>query len=240
MSVFLHVYGPIPRQGPGTEAEVAWACEVAGTPLDAAICDVGCGSGGDLVALRRAAPQGRIVGLEPDLGMVIAATLRLDDPAITVRRGHGIGRDGGPDPVSEGPFDLIWSAGAIYFDGVGPSLRHWAGALTPNGAIAFSAPVSARADDPEATAFWGGEPADTEATLDAEITAAGHAVLARGRVPDAGWEAYYQGLLARCDLLERVRDAELAEVISAARREAADWSRLRDRVGYALRVVRPA
>ena len=238
MATFMQVYGPIPRQGPGTAADVAWACEAAGTEPDARICDVGCGSGADLAALRRAAPRGAVVGLEPDIGLVVAAGTRLDDPGVTVLRGVGVASDGGRDPVTEGPFDLIWSAGAIYFDGVTAALRHWGDALSFGGHVAFSAPVSAEADA-EAAAFWGGDAADTETTLDVAIAAAGYGVVARGRVPDAGWEAYYDGLLARCAALDRVEDAALAEVVAAARKEAADWSRLRGRVGYALRVVRP-
>lgn len=235
----MQVYGPIPRQGPGMAADVAWACAAAQVPDDAAICDVGCGSGADLAALRAAAQRGRVLGLDPDLSLVIAATLRHDDPAIAVRRGRGIG-DQGADPVTEGPFDLIWSAGAIYFDGVGPSLSHWRPALAPGGAVAFSAPVSADADDAEARAFWGGDASDTERTLDAAIAGAGYTVVAGRRVADAAWEAYYQGIVARCDRLSRVDDAALSDVVAAARHEAAEWSRLRDRVGYALRVVRPA
>ncbi|PWJ20466.1 class I SAM-dependent methyltransferase [Jannaschia seohaensis] len=238
MSAFMQVYGPIPRQGPGTPEDVAWACARTELEPDARICDVGCGSGADFAALRAAAPEAEIVGLDPDLGLVVAAQTRLDDPSIRALRGVGIAGEGGRDPVTEGPFDLIWSAGAIYFDGVGPSLRHWRDALSFGGAVAFSAPVSAE-DDAEAAAFWGGDAADTEATLDIAIAAAGYGIVARGRVPDAGWEAYYAGVLARCDALERVQDAELAVVIAGARQEAADWSRLRDRVGYALRVVRP-
>jgi SAM-dependent methyltransferase len=235
----MQVYGPIPRQGPGTAADVAWACAAAGIGPGAAICDVGCGSGADFAALRAAAPAGRLVGLDPDLGMVVAATLRRDDPGVVVRRGVGIAEAGGRDPVSEGPFDLIWSAGAIYFDGVEASLRHWRGALTPGGAVAFSAPVSAEGDE-EAAAFWGGDAADTEAMLEAAIEVAGYEIVARGRVSEAGWEAYYAGLLAQCAVLDRVGDAELAEIVAEARREAAEYARLRDRVGYALRVVRPA
>jgi trans-aconitate methyltransferase len=238
MDAFMQVYGPIPRQGPGTAEDVVWACARAELQPDARVCDVGCGSGADLAALRAAVPKGEIVGLDPDLSLVVAATMRLDDPTVTVMRGMGIAPEGGRDPVTEGPFDLIWCAGAIYFDGVGPCLRHWCDALSFGGAVAFSAPVSAEGDA-EAATFWGGDATDTEASLDVAIAGAGYGIVARARVADAGWEAYYAGLLARCDALDRVADAELAEVVAAARKEAADWSRLRGRVGYALRVVRP-
>jgi SAM-dependent methyltransferase len=239
MGAFMQLYGPIPRQGPGMPRDVAWACAEAGIASGARVCDLGCGSGGDFAALRAAAPKGEILGLDPDIGLVVTAQTRQGDPRIRVLRGVGVARDGGRDPVTEGPFDLIWSAGAIYFDGVGPSLRHWRGALAPGGAVAFSAPVSAE-DDPEAAAFWGDDASDTEASLDAAIAEAGHRIVARGRVSDEGWETYYEGLLARCAVLDRVEDAALAAVVAAARREAETWARLRGRVGYGLRVVRPA
>ena len=43
-----------------------------------------------------------------------------------------------PDPADLGPFDLIWCAGAVYFEGITECLQAWAPALKPGGAVAFS------------------------------------------------------------------------------------------------------
>ena len=241
MSAFWTVHSGLDREGPGTSADVAWACAASRVPSDGRVCDVGCGSGADLGALRAAVPGGSVLGLDLHLPFVVEAALRCrDDPGISVRRGVLIARDGLPDPAALGPFDLIWCAGAIYFEGVEAALRALGPALTPGGAVAFSAPVVSDASDAEAVAFWGGDVRDTEETLDAFIAAAGFAEVARGRVGDAGWEGYYAGVEARCALLDAVEDDALRAVLAQTREEAAAWRRLRDRLGYALRVVRPA
>ncbi len=63
--------------------------------------------------------------------------------------------------VLTGPFDLIWSAGALYFLGVTDGLTGWRAALAPGGAVAFSEPCFFT-DTPSdaARAFWDGYPDD--------------------------------------------------------------------------------
>ena len=240
MNAFLVVYADLPREGPGSAEDVAWACAATGLRRDGRVCDLGCGSGADLTALREAVPEGSVLGLDLLHPFVAAAHLRVaGDPGITVRQGRGVGQDDVPDPSAFGPFDLIWSGGAIYFDGVARCLATWRDALAPGGMVAFSAPVVADPGDAEAVAFWGGDGWDTMASLDDAIEVAGYETVARGRVGDAGWRGYYAGLMARCDRLDGLVDAEIEGVIAAARREAAEWERLEDRIGYALRIVRP-
>ncbi|SFI25055.1 class I SAM-dependent methyltransferase [Jannaschia pohangensis] len=241
MSAFWTIHTGLLREGPGTPAEVAWACGHADIPLAGRICDVGCGPGADLATLRRAVPEGSVLGLDRHLPFVVDAALRhRDDPGIAVKRGLLVARDGLPDPASEGPFDLIWCAGAIYFEGVTAALQAWGPALTARGCVAFSTPVVADPDDAEAVAFWGGDLWDTDATLDAAIAEAGFETIALGQVDDTGWEAYYAATEARCAELDAVADAELRAAVAETRAEASDWRRLRGRLGYALRVVRPA
>ena len=40
---FFTVHRGLPREGPGTAEDVAWACGLAGLPEGAVICDAVCG-----------------------------------------------------------------------------------------------------------------------------------------------------------------------------------------------------
>lgn len=232
-SEFFTVHRDLPREGPGLAEDVVWAAHVAEVPQDGRVCDAGCGPGGDLAALRKAVPAGRVDGFEQVAHFVEAAQKRFaDDPAITVVDADMAGLTG--------PYDMIWSAGAVYFLGVGPALTAWRRALTPNGAIVFSHPchfVDAPSDD--AVAFWEGEPVASEAATRAEIFEAGFGVIGARRVTDDGWNAYYGPLLARCDALEDGASEELLSAIADARREATEWRNVRGETGYMLFAVRP-
>jgi hypothetical protein len=143
-----------------------------------------------------------------------------------------------------GPYDLIWSAGAVYFLGVSRALNAWRRALTETGAVAFSHPCFfTETPSKAALTFWEGEPGSigTEGTTRAEIASAGWQVIATRPLTDKAWAAYYEPMLARCDTLEAagVSDA-VASAIAASRMEAASWRAVAHETGYILYVVRPA
>ena len=237
---FLALHSGLHREGPGTARDVEWACAAAGIAPDATLCDAACGPGADVAALRGASPGGTVLAFDRHLPFVAEAARRhRRDDAVTVTQGTLLGPDGDlPDPVDLGPFDLIWCAGAIYVTGVEATLARWRGALKSGGAVAFSAPVNWAPETPEMRAFWE-QAVDDEESLDAAVRAAGYGVTARGRVGTEGWEAYYAGVEARCDDLARCAAPAIREQVALNRREAERWRALRDRLGYALRVVRP-
>ncbi|MEM8824682.1 MAG: class I SAM-dependent methyltransferase [Pseudomonadota bacterium] len=239
LSAFLALHAGLPRQGPGLASDVEWACALAEVPLNGVICDAGCGPGADLAALAEAAPEGRVTGIDLHMSFVGEAALRARH-GMRVMRGALIGRDELPDPVSLGPFDLIWCAGAMYFEGIGPVLDHWRHALRPGGAVAFSYPVTMGKQDAETRRFWEGAEYGDDNALDVQIAGAGWGVAGRGRVSTEGWAAYHEPLLARAERLKQVDVPDLRLVIEETIKEVEDYRRLQDRVGYALRVVRPA
>ncbi|MEL6168114.1 MAG: class I SAM-dependent methyltransferase [Pseudomonadota bacterium] len=228
---FFTVHHDMPREGPGEPADVAWAARVAGTPKDARILDVACGPGGDIAALRDAAPKGTITAIDGHGPFIETLTSRFPDaPWLTARKGSML--------EVEGPYDLIWCAGAVYFKGIETSLSTWRLALAPGGAVAFSEPCYFT-DTPSsaARAFWSGYDAPTADGIAASIRAAGYEPLDSKRVSDDAWRAYYDPLLARSDALEG--DPDLAKAIAETRKEAADWEALREETGYLLTVARP-
>ena len=233
---FFAVHRDLPREGPGLAEDVAWAGQLVGISPQGFLCDAGCGPGGDLAALRQLAPQGRVDGFETVAHFAEAARETFSgDPSVRIFAAS-------MEHLS-GPYDLIWSAGAVYFLGVPRALNAWRGALADNGAVAFSHPcLFTDAPSQAALAFWEAEPGgiETEATTRAQITAIGWQVLATRTVSDAAWMAYYGPLLARCDALEASgASVSVVAAIAAARKEASDWSAVASETGYVLFVVRP-
>ncbi|WP_323022910.1 class I SAM-dependent methyltransferase, partial [Pararhodobacter sp.] len=159
------------RAGPGDAESLRWALGVAGTPADARVLDAGCGTGADTGTLLAAVPQGQVVALDAAAEFVAAVATAY--PAVTAIQG-----DMAEPPT--GPWDLIWSAGAVYTIGVCGALEAWRGVLAPGGRVAFSDLRWTMATPPaEAAAFWQAEGVTlTDAAgLEAEVRAAGWRVL---------------------------------------------------------------
>lgn len=240
---FFKLHRDLPREGPGERGDVAWAAEVAALARDAAMCDAGCGPGADVPALLFAAPQGQVTAFDLHEGFVADAAARFaSDPRVNVLRGRLIVRDDGlPDPATLGPFDLIWCAGAAYFEGITECLKAWAPALKPGGAVAFSEVCwFTDTPSPELAAFWEEYPAMTDpAGIDDRVRAAGFETLASRALSDAAWEGYYGPMERRIADLRPGADAALARVLDEGAHEAAMWRDNRDQFGYLLSVVRP-
>jgi len=231
---FFLLHDGLTREGPGEPADVAWATALAGTPPVARILDAGTGAGGDIRALLAAAPEGRVLAVDthPPFVAHISATYR-DDPRVTAEAVDML--------APEGPFDLIWSAGAVYFHGPGTALAAWRPRLAPGGAVAFSEPCFFTETPSEAArAFWDGYVPQTEAALAAEIAGAGFRALGTRRLGDAAWEAYFGPLDARIATLRPGAGADLTAVLDEAEAEAAAWRACRAETGYLLTVAVPA
>ena len=233
---FFAVHRDLRREGPGLAEDVAWVGGLIGISPQGQVCDAGCGPGGDLAALRQLVPEGRIDGFEMAPHFVDAARKRFaGDPSVRIFAESMEGLTG--------PYDLIWSAGAVYFLGVARALNAWRGALSDQGAVAFIHPcLFTDAPSKAALAFWEAEPGgiETELTTRDEIAAVGWRVLAARPLSDAAWAAYYEPIEARCDALEAAGVSEaVAAAIAAARKEASDWRTVARETGYMLYVVRP-
>jgi SAM-dependent methyltransferase len=228
-AAFFRVHSDLPREGPGEPEDVRWALATAGTRPGARILDAGCGPGGDIPALLDL-PGARITAVDAHAPFV--ETLRARFPQVTAFAG---------DMASaEGPFDLIWCAGALYYLGISAGLAAFRPRLAPGGAVAFSEPCLF-ADNPsdEALAFWEGYPARPEAALRSEVEGAGYRVLGTRRLSNGAWEAYYGPLEARVAELRATAGPEILPAIAMAEAEASLWRRVRDETGYLLIVAIP-
>ncbi len=232
---FLALYAELDRKGPGVPEDVVWAVATGGVPPDARVCDAGCGSGGDVPALLAAVPEGEVTAIDKHKPFIDALLARHGgDPRLTAYAGDMA--------KLKGPFDFIWSAGAVYFLGVRKALNCWRPALAKGGAIAFSGPCFFT-DTPseEARAFWGDyQDTMTEPQIGEEVMKAGYVTIAARPVADAAWEAFYAPLEARIAALRKDADETMSAVMDIELAQAETWRRVRRETGYLLSVVRPA
>ncbi len=234
MDPFFRLHDQLPREGPGDRGSLDRALDLVGLRPDAVIYDVGCGPGGDVAGLLAHVPRGRVVAIDLHAPFIDQLRARFaDEPRVE-------GRVGSMADL-EGPIDLVWCAGALYFFGTVAGLRAFRGALAPGGAVVFSAPCWF-VDEPSDTAraFWDGEDADVvgrEALL-AQVREAGFEPVADWPLPDEGWEAYYGPMEARIASLRPGASPELDEVLDAGEREIAGWRAARRETGYLVVVAR--
>jgi len=235
-AAFFTLHRDLPREGPGTAADVLWALEAAGTPEEAAICDAACGPGADTVTLAGARPRARIdaIDLQAHFAEEAARRTARFGPRVTVTRG-----DYAELP---GSYSLIWCSGAVYFTGFTRALAVWKPFLDPGGAIAFNEPVFLTDQPgPGARAFWEDYPKVMPvAALNRGVEAAGWRIEAQRIQTGAAWEAYYMPMEDRIAALRASGPGSaLVEVLDAAAREIAHWRTAPGEIAYALQVVRP-
>lgn len=228
-AAFFHLYADIPRAGPGEPEDIRWALATAGTPQGARILDAGCGPGGDIATLLEH-PGADVTAVDSHPPFIDAIRTRYPDVTAFA----------GDMATAEGPFDLIWCAGALYFLGLSSGLAAFRPRLAETGAIAFSEPcLFTDIPSEEARAFWEGYPARSESRLRDDVEGAGYRILATRRLSDAAWDAYYTPLLARAAALRPGADPDLLRVILAAEAEAALWNRVKAETGYLLVLAVP-
>ncbi|MBV0911919.1 class I SAM-dependent methyltransferase [Anianabacter salinae] len=233
---FFEIHSSLDREGPGDRDSLDWALELARVPKDARILDAGCGPGADIAGLLHHAPEGHVTALDSHAPFIDAVRARhAGDSRVTAEVADMLAADG--------PFDLIWCAGAVYFAGVTEALTAWTPRLTGSKIVAFSQLAWKSSDRPtEAAAFWAeGYPpmTDRDGVL-TQVQEAGYRIVAARFLPDAAWEAYYTPLGRRVAFLRsgEVPD-DLAEALDAEEREMALWRAHRDAFGYLQVVATP-
>lgn len=228
MPTLVKLFRDLDRLSPGSAESLRWALGVAQTPKDARILDAGCGTGADLATLSAAAPQGEIVALdiEPDF----IGRVRARYPKVKTHIGD-------MTAPPEGPYDLIWSSGAVYNVGINAALTAWRGHLKAGGCVAFS-DLRARIDNPpaEVRAFWAEVDLELRNTadLEQEIAAAGYRILDARWVGPAGWASYYGPIEVELDGFTAA-----PELVARLQSEIAMWRSHGVNYGARLVVVAP-
>jgi len=209
--VFLHeIFDPsLPRLGPGDEDSTLRALEIlfpAGLPAKSGrgtsklrILDIGCGNGSQTLVLAKNL-EGEILAVDNHQPYLDELNSRARAAGVSgkIRARRMDMRD---LRTEKGPFDLIWSEGALYVMGFREGLKVCHGLLAPGGSLAVSELCWLRPDPPEeCRRFLEAEyPAVTwpEDTL-RFMESLGFEIVGHFPLPDTSWsETYYRPLGAR-------------------------------------------
>lgn len=234
---FWTVHSGLEREGPGEPADIAWIAETLGLAPDAKVCDAACGPGADVPAWLDAVPQGHVTAVEQHRPFVDELHGRIGNhDRLTAYAGDYM--------KLKGPFDLIYCAGAVYFQGIERVLEAWRPCLAPGGAVAFSEPCFFTDTPTEAArTFWSGYPTMTVPEIGKAVSDAGYETIASRPVSDAAWERYYRSVEARIAELRAdpatASNEELLLQLDVNQLEADTWRRHRAETGYLLSIVRP-
>ncbi|HIH02468.1 MAG TPA: methyltransferase domain-containing protein [Methanoregulaceae archaeon] len=199
LETFLRFVAALPREGPGDERLTTQLYGLlTDLPERPRAADMGSGSGAAALAIARAGARVTAVDRAPGLLQRLnerAAVERLANRVRTLQ----ISMDAVPE--DEGPFDLIWSEGAVYNIGFDAGLRAWRDLLAPGGYVVVS-DLSWLVDDPppEVQTFWRAAYPGmrTIAANAAACGAAGYCWIGSIRLPDAAWDAFYDAQRERC------------------------------------------
>jgi SAM-dependent methyltransferase len=223
---FYEIFDPsLPRLNPGDEASTIKALNVLSSakpgseeyhvPNFNRILDLGCGNGGQTLTLARHT-EGPILALDNHQAYLNELRRRADAAGLSGRI-QVVLKDMRTLTKEDGPFDLIWSEGALFVMGFREGLTTCHSILTPGGRLAVSELCWLRPDPPaECRGFFSEVyPAmtDVDAAL-AVIRACDYELLGHFTVPESTWwTSYCHPLEERLRLL-RERNADNAENLS--------------------------
>ncbi|CAN0595418.1 unnamed protein product [Ectocarpus sp. 12 AP-2014] len=200
------------------------------------ILDAGCGPGADIAGLLAHAPRGHVTAVDTHAPFVERVKAKWSvDARVTAQVADM--RD------ASGPFDFIWSAGALYFLGLDDGLPLLVEKLAPQGAIAFSDMVYLSSKrDPEMRQAIEKEAPWIMGHIEHQkrLASLGFTCLGQRVLPPSSWEAYYIPMEHRIAKLSPTQDEALQAALTEAADEIALWRKYYRQFGYVLSVVRPS
>ncbi len=232
---FFHViFDPsLPCLNPGDEASTLKALDILrstspqgkGTARLRAkrILDLGCGCGGPTLTLARHT-EGPILALDNHPPYLEELRRRAQAAGFSGKI-QTVLKDMHTLTASDGPFDLIWSEGALFVAGFREGLAICHSLLTPGGGLVASELCWLRPNPPEECRQFFAEayPAMTDvAGALSLIRDCGYEILGHFAVPEAAWWTSYCGPLeARLRLLrpQQAGNAENLALIEAVQKE---------------------
>jgi len=215
-ALFLAVFEPLPRQGPGQRASTARAlASCRGLPAAPMIVDLGCGSGAQTLDLAELT-AGTLVAVDLHEPHVRRLRARAVERGLDARV-HPILGDLAELGLRPASFDLVWSEGALYDVGLERALPIARDLLRPGAHVAFTDAVWRTDDPPEdvRAAFAGYPTMGSVSDVLERLDASGLELVDHFPLPDkAWWDDFYTPLLARVDEL-RARHTGDPEALAA-------------------------
>jgi len=219
----------LPRLGPGDDASTQRALNTLlaamsqheGAPIR--VLDIGCGNGAQTICLAQDL-DGSILAVDnhqPFLDELLKRAAVAGVSAkiqVSLRDMHTLAKD-------EGPFDLVWSEGALFVMGFREGLAACHSLLAPGGGLAVSEMAWLRPDAPAACRqfFTDVYPAMTGIAENlATIETCGYEIIGHFAQPEsAWWKPYYHPLEERLRSLRKscAADAEKLAMIDSIQTE---------------------
>lgn len=240
--IFLEVFEPLPRQGPGSrECAVRALALCSELPPSPVVLDLGCGTGGQTLHLAELT-GGVITAIDSHEPSIERLRETVIERGLTHRIRPLVGDIRSPNQAPES-FDLIWSEGALYNIGIDNALRVCHRLLRPGGCLAFTEAVWRKDNPPpEVEASFSDYPAmggvpEVLATIEeSELSIVGHFSL-----PDeAWWDDFYKPMELRIEELrgKYADDAEALAVLDQIAQEPEMHRRYSSYYAYEFFVVR--
>ena len=242
MELFFKLFEGLKREGPGSAEHTQKAFRLCSDlPNQPKILDVGCGTGGSTLALAQAS-KGEITATDvyqPYLDRLVQKSKNLNVKAqIRTQK-----MDMANLQFPEDHFDLIWCEGAAYIMGVELALEKWKPLLKSGGYLCFTDAVwFTENPEGEVKDFWA-EAYPTMRKVPELLEAArskGYEIVDHFRVDQSCWEAYYEDLQQRIDLLhnEFVQSDDGKSVIESNQQEIDLYQKHPNAVGYEFLILR--
>ena len=240
---FYQVFEHLPRQGPGCPGATRKAFSfLPPLPADAAILDIGCGTGTQTLGLAGLAPSGAITAVDVHQPFLdtLAARVRAEGLGGRIRP---LNASMDALPFEEERFDLIWSEGAIFIVGFENGLSLWKPFLKKGGFMVVSDADWFEPNPPEELAKWWeseGYVPVSEEEMKERVKRAGLRLIATYRLPEAGWwENYHVPMLALTAELRKTHgsDPVAAGILDALEHEAVMYRKYSRFYGYTFFIM---
>jgi SAM-dependent methyltransferase len=242
---FYQVFEHLPRQGPGCPGATRKAFSLLPPlPADAAVLDIGCGSGTqtrDLAALT----SGTITAVDNHQPFLDTLDAWAEESGQKERI-TTVCASMDELPFDLGTFDLIWSEGSIFIVGFEAGLRAWKPLLKKGGYMVVSDADWFEPNPPsELMQFWksaGYIPA-SEDEMKERVKRVGLRLVATYRLPEAGWWEHYH--VPQLVLIAELRkshgsDPVAAGIMDALEHEAEMYQKYKRYYGYTFFVMQNA
>ncbi len=241
-TLICNYFKGLKRQGPGSPEVTQKALSFTNELSDEArIADIGCGTGGQTMALANYT-KGQITGIDlfPDF---IEIFNRNAIEAHCEDRVKGIVGSMDALPFQEEELDLIWSEGAIYNIGFERGMNEWNKFLKKNGFIAVTEASWFTPERPsEIDDFWMANypEIDTIPRKIAQMEKAGYIPTAHFILPENCWTEHFyapQLPVQEAFLKEYAGNEAAADLIAGQRHEESLYNKYKEYYGYVFYIT---